>query len=284
MKQEQREPTSGACCEIAPGVYCLEAGKGFDRSNVYFVQSGVSWVLIDAASPHFGHLIQQTAESVFGAGTRPASILLTHDHPDHAGSALELARLWDCPVYVHPDDLPLATIADLTTVERYANPIDRWIVLPLLRMMPRHRVEAMFAEGNLKDVVRTFDPGSAVPDLPDWQCIPTPGHTPGHIALFRPSDRVLISGDALLTINLNSVWGSLMWGLRLTKPRVSGPPWYSSTNWQAAKKSVSILAQFEPRVLATGHGIPLSGEQITQQLYTFAAHFCGSAAAYGDNR
>lgn len=279
VKREQREVAGGPCREIAPNVHWLEAGKGFDRSNVYFVRSDSSWVLVDAASRHFGRLIQKSAESVFGAGTRPASILLTHDHPDHAGSALELARMWNCPVYVHPDDLGLATIADIATVEEYANPIDRWIVLPLLRMMPRHRVEAMFAEGNLEEVVQTFDPGAEVPDLPDWQCIHTPGYTPGHIALFRPGDRVLIAGDALLTTNLNSVWGSLMWGLRLPKLRVSGPPWYSTSDWQAAKQSVSVLAQLEARVLATGHGEPLAGDDIAGEIRAFAAHFCDAATA-----
>ena len=47
-------------------------------------------------------LIAAAAESLFGAGTRPAAILLTHIHPDHSGSALELARRWDLPVLVHP--------------------------------------------------------------------------------------------------------------------------------------------------------------------------------------
>jgi len=94
--------------EIASGVYCMEEGKGITRSNVYFVQSGYSRVLIDAASANCGRLIRKTAESLLGANARPASILLTHTHPDHAGSALELARMWSCPVYVHPDELPLA--------------------------------------------------------------------------------------------------------------------------------------------------------------------------------
>src|SRR5512139_3884027 len=108
-------------CEIAPGIYCMEVGKGISRSNVYFVQSGSSWVLIDAAVANCGQLIRKTAESLFGTNTRPASILLTHDHPDHAGSAVELARMWACPVYVHPDELPLVDIQDLSTVEKYAN-------------------------------------------------------------------------------------------------------------------------------------------------------------------
>jgi membrane protease YdiL (CAAX protease family) len=34
---------------------------------------------------------------------------------------------------------------------------------------------------------------------------PRRGHTPGHAAFFRSRDRVLITGDAVLTVNLNSV-------------------------------------------------------------------------------
>ena len=44
--------------EIAPGVFYIEAGKGITRSNVYFVRSGSSWVLIDTASAHCGPVIQ----------------------------------------------------------------------------------------------------------------------------------------------------------------------------------------------------------------------------------
>src|SRR5512136_194725 len=157
MEREQTEAGIGVCREIAPGVHCMEMGKGISRSNVYFVRSGFSWVLIDAASAHCGRLIRKTAESLFGANTPPASILLTHDHPDHAGSVRELVRMWDCPVFVHPDELPFAAIGDLSTIRQYANPLDRWVILPLLRAMPRRRVESMLSKASLKDVVRAFD-------------------------------------------------------------------------------------------------------------------------------
>ena len=266
------------CQEIAPGVHCKEVGKGISRSNVYFVRSGPSWVLIDAASANCSRLIQKTAESLFGASTRPVLILLTHDHPDHAGSALDLARMWGCPVYVHADELPLAAIGDLSTVEKYANPLDRWIILPLLRLMPRRRVESMLSKASLKEVVQAFDSGATIPGLPDWECIHTPGHTPGHVALFRTSDRVLITGDAILTVNLNSFLGFLLWGLRLNKQRVSGPPWYSTWNWQAAKESVAALMGLEPRVLASGHGVPMAGEETAQELHAFVNRFSSPAA------
>jgi glyoxylase-like metal-dependent hydrolase (beta-lactamase superfamily II) len=247
----------------------MEVGRGVTRSNVYFVRSGSSWVLIDAASANCDRLIRKTAESLFGANTRPASVLLTHDHPDHAGSALELARTWGCPVYVHPDELPLAAVGGLSTFEKYANPLDRWIILALLRVMPRRRVESMLSRAGLKDVARAFDPGVAVPSLSDWECIPTPGHTPGHVAFFRASDRVLIAGDALLTVDLNSFWGFLLWCMRLNAQRVSGPPWYSTWNRRAAKESVVALAELEPRVLASGHGV-LMTDDIARKLHAFA--------------
>lgn len=50
LNKTNKETDIGVCREIALGVYCIEAGKGIIRSNVYFVWSGSSWVLIDAAS------------------------------------------------------------------------------------------------------------------------------------------------------------------------------------------------------------------------------------------
>jgi len=262
----------GLCQELATGVYFTEAGKGINRSNVYFVRSGASWVLIDAASAGCATLIQRTAESLFGPDTRPASILLTHDHPDHAGSALELSRIWNCPVYVHPDELPLAAIGDLATVEQYANPLDRWIILPLLRLLPRRRVESMLSKSSLKQVVQAVDPEGGVPGLPDWECIHTPGHTPGHVALFRTRDRVLLTGDAVLTVDLNSLRGFLSWVLRRSRQRISGPPWYSTWNRPGSKQSIAVLARLEPRVLASGHGAPMRGKRVARQLHALADH------------
>jgi glyoxylase-like metal-dependent hydrolase (beta-lactamase superfamily II) len=260
------------CREIAAGVYCLEAGKGFMRSNVYFVRSASSWVLVDTGTANCGGMIRQAADSLFGIHARPAAILLTHDHPDHAGSVLELTRVWDCPVYLHPDELPLAS-GGLSTFQKYASPMDRWLVLPLLRAMPRRRVDAMISRSSLKNAVQAFDPGAGVPFLPDWKCIPAPGHTPGAVALFRPRDRVLITGDSLLTVDLNSPFGYLRWVLRLSKQRVCGPPWLSTWDWQAAKRSVVALSGLEPSALASGHGVPMSGGLLAGQLRALGRRF-----------
>ena len=251
--------------EIAPGVYRVETGRGLTGANVYFVRSGPGWVLIDTAWPHRGQLIRSAAESLFGAGTRPAAILLTHIHPDHSGSALELARIWDLPVHVHPGELPLAPGGYLP---EYGNPLDRWFIAPILRLMPRRKVEASLSRNSLEGTAQAFDPAAGVPGLPDWQAVPTPGHTPGHVAFFRSSDRVLITGDAVLTVNLNSVPGLLA-----GKHRVSGPPYISTWNWPAAKQSVATLARLRPEVLACGHGRPMTGARTAVSLASFSGRF-----------
>ena len=267
MAQHRNETDIVMPEEIAPGVHCVGAGKGIMRSNVYFVRSGSSWALIDTAGPKCAASIQKAAASLFGADTRPASILLTHSHPDHAGSARELARAWRCPIYLHPDELPL-TAGDIAVVRQYSNPLDRWIILPMLRIMPPRKAQAMLAQGSLADVALALDPSAELPGLPDWRCIHTPGHTPGHVSFFRPRDRVLITGDAIVTVNLNSPSGLL-----LNKPRLSGPPWYSTWNWQAAKTSAAALAKLEPRVLAGGHGAPSTSPTTARDVQAFAERF-----------
>jgi len=243
--------TGSRPAEIAAGVYWVAEGTG--KSNVYLVRSGSSWVLIDAAWPHKGELIKTSAETLFGADTAPAAILLTHLHPDHAGSAAELARAWNVPVYADPGELPLPT-GKLA----YSDPIGR-VIGPFARFLPDGEFGAALR------IVTASDPGAGVPGLPDWERIPTPGHTPGHVSYFRPSDRVLITGDALLTANARSLWGLLP-----GQQTISGPPRISTWNWAAATQSVARLAGLEPRVLAPGHGTPMTTAATAAALRSFA--------------
>jgi glyoxylase-like metal-dependent hydrolase (beta-lactamase superfamily II) len=238
--------------EVAPGVYCLGPWGRF-QTNVYLVRSGTSWVLIDAGWASDAVRIERAVRSLLGTGQRPEAILLTHCHPDHSGSAGALARRWGCPVWLHPDELPIAT-GDFAAMQACAHPLDRWIVLPLMRAMGSRRREAQLARGSLADVARTFTPGTDLPGLPDWDCVPTPGHTPGHVSYLRRHDRVLVSGDALFTLQIETVRGLL-----LPRPGLSGPPWYTTWDRRTAVASVAALLRLEPSVIAGGHGTPLAG-------------------------
>jgi hypothetical protein len=51
---------------------------------------------------------------------------------------------------------------------------------------------------------------------------------------------------------------------------LSGPPWYTTWDRQAATASISDIAGLEPRVLATGHGLPLAGPGTAAAVHAFA--------------
>ncbi len=255
--------TGASATEIAQDVYLL-GPWGRTQTNAYLVADGSSWILVDAGWGSDGPRIQAAARSLLGPGPTPSAILLTHAHPDHAGSARELAQAWGCPVYAHPAELPLAT-GDFAAMARYAGPLDRWLILPLMRAIGRRRREAALAGSSLAGILRPLPSGGAIPGMGGWEWIHAPGHTPGHVAYVRAHDRVVISGDALLTLEVNA-WS----GLLRQSQGLSGPPWYTTWDRGAAVASINVIADLEPAVLAAGHGLPLAGPGTAAAVRAFA--------------
>jgi glyoxylase-like metal-dependent hydrolase (beta-lactamase superfamily II) len=238
---------------------------GRTQTNAYLVRDGSSWILVDAGWENDGPRIQAAARSLLGPGLAPSAILLTHVHPDHEGAAGELARDWGCPVYAHPAEIPIAT-GDFAAMQRYAGPLDRWLILPFMRAVGRRRREAILAAGSLAGIVRPLALDGAIPGVADWRWIATPGHTPGHVAYIRGRDRVVISGDAIVTLRVNS-WS----GLLRQRQGLSAPPWYTTWDRETARASIVAIADLEPSVLAGGHGVPLAGPGTAAAVQAFAA-------------
>jgi hypothetical protein len=122
---------------------------------------------------------------------------------------------------------------------------------PPMRLLPTRTREWIEAANSITEVVRPLERQADVPGLgrTGRGCL-RPG-TPGHVAYLRRHDGALLTGDAALTVDLNSVGGVL-----LGQQRVASPPWYTTWNWPAGKRLVEVLADLEPRVLASGHGRP----------------------------
>jgi glyoxylase-like metal-dependent hydrolase (beta-lactamase superfamily II) len=253
--------------EIAADVFCL-GPWGRTQTDVYIARSGGSWVLIDAGWAGDGPRIAAAAASLFGSASRPEAILLTHCHPDHSGAARELAERWDCDIFMHPAELPIAH-GDFAAMRTCAGPLDRYVVLPLMLAVGRRRREAALARSSLRERARSLAPGCGVPGLPGWECLPTPGHTPGHVSYVRPADGVLISGDALVTLQVNSLAGVL------GQAGLSGPPWYTTWDRSIARESILEMARLKPSVVCGGHGRPLQGPGTAAALLAFAGRVAG---------
>ena len=110
--------------------------------------------------------------------------------------------------------------------------------------------------------------GGAVPHLEDWRWVHTPGHAPGHISLVRDRDRTLIAGDAVTTVQQESVLA-----VATQRPELHGPPAYYTPDWRTAGQSVGHLSALAPEVLATGHGDPLHGAEMRAGLRALASAF-----------
>jgi len=217
------------------------------------------WVLVDAGIPMNAARIRAFAEERFG-DTPPRAILLTHGHFDHVGSLAALLRHWpDVPVYAHRLEMPY-----LTGHSSYPPPdptVGGGSMARLSPLFPKHAHD-------FRPNVMPLPPDGVVPFLPDWRWVHTPGHSPGHISLFRKRDRVLLAGDAFVTTRQESVWSVMMQTRKL-----AGPPRYFTSDWKAAWRSVASLAKLEPEIVASGHGHPLKGEQMRKMLHNLADNF-----------
>lgn len=230
--------------------------------NAYFVETPEnapgSWVLVDTGLPMTGGRVLKFAEKLYGARTRPAAIVLTHGHFDHAGAALKLAQQWDVPIYAHRLELPYLT-------GRSDYPPQDPTVGGALAFMSRVFPHSGFDFG---DRVRPIAENGQLAELPGWRVIHTPGHTAGHASLFRESDRTLLAGDALATMNQDS-WVSTF----TEKQEFHRAPSPFTTDWQAARRSVEILAELRPNTVAAGHGQPIKGVETARRFSEFARNF-----------
>lgn len=229
--------------------------------NVYFWGTPEHWVLIDAGLQGCADDIVKAAEERFGAGTAPQAIVMTHGHFDHVGAFPELFDHWDVPAYAHPIELP-----HLTGKTDYPPPdprtgLDKGAMALMSFAYPNKAID-------LGDRVRALPDDGSVPGMPEWRWIHTPGHTDGHVSFFRDHDRLLVAGDAFVTVQQESLYK-----VALQKQEVHGPPAYFTPDWEAARRSVEKLAALDPMYGATGHGTPMSGQALAEGLAALVANF-----------
>lgn len=250
----------------------VESGHGREvRKDVHYYTNQIvnvimigdpalgDWVLVDAGMPHSGKKLVDVAEKRFGKGSRPKAILLTHGHFDHVGSIVHLLETWNVPVYAHPLEFPF-----LTGQQSYPEPdpsVEGGILAKLSSIYPIEPID-------IRERLLPLPEDGTVPELPEWQWIPAPGHSPGQVAFFREKDHTLLSADAFVTVRQDSLYKVL-----LQKEEVHGPPRYLTTDWQAAWDTVRRLELLDPELVISGHGQSMEGTELKEGLKRLSDEF-----------
>lgn len=145
-------------------------------------------------------------------------VVVTHGHPDHAGSARELASA-GVMILMHPADARNLAIT--------------W--RDVARRPTRGRIFAA-----MTPEPAAFEPiedGVVLPMLGGLRVIHTPGHTPGSVCLYGARDKVLFVGDTL----------------QRRFGRVSYASGLYSDDHRAAKRAVKRLAELDVKTVVFSH-------------------------------
>jgi len=191
--------------------------------NCYLVTEDDGLTLVDStmSSP-----ADDLAAMVEQLGKELRRVALTHAHGDHVGGVSGVRqRFPGVEVSIAQRDAPILA-GDKS----------------LLPTEPQTDVKGYFVNVDWKPD-RLLEPGDRVGSL---EVLPSPGHTPGHIAFLDVRDRSLIAGDAFQTRGGIAVSGDM----RLLFPFPAMATWNKPT----ALASAVALRALRPSLLAVGHG------------------------------
>lgn len=217
--------------ELAPGVHQL-AGFPPNAINVFLVGD----VLIDAGTKLAGRRILRQLR-----GRDVRAHALTHAHPDHQGVSGKVCQALGVPLWVGEADV--AAMEGGKPVMRARQPdnlLNRVIMAAWCG--PPHPVDRALHEGE---------------EVAGFTVLDVPGHSAGHVAYWRESDRVLIAGDVVNTMNIVT-----------SRPGLHEPRTGFTPDPARNRESIRRLAELRPGLVCAGHGPPWRD---TEALTRFAA-------------
>ena len=210
--------------EIIQGIHRIdEASANMAHSNVYLVIDGKELTIVDTGTPGNAKKIVKYIQKIGHQPSDVTTIVLTHFHMDHAGSAKELKDLTNAKVAVHEDD------ADYVSGKK-ALPKPKNILF---------RAVSSFVKFNPVQVDVPLKDNSKIGK---FTVIHTPGHTAGSISLLDEKNKVLFVGDAL----------------RFDGSKVTGSPDQFTWDKAKAKESIGKISKLDFNVMLSGHGKPLT--------------------------
>ena len=195
--------------EIVPGIYRLkipmpERDILLGYVNVYLLQGDNGYFLIDTGwniEEAFDSLKSQLAE--IGIDFKDISqIVVTHIHSDHYGLAGRLKELSGAKIALHHLEKNLID-SRYINMDALLHQVAQWLHTngvpdnSLSELQTASVGAARFVTPAMPDVTlsggETLSNGSF-----SLKVLWTGGHSPGHICLYEPSQKILISGDHIL--------------------------------------------------------------------------------------
>jgi len=189
--------------------------------NVYLVGD----VLVDAATRHAERRILRQLE-----GRTVSAHALTHAHPDHQGASDAVCTKLGIPYWVGEGDVEAAQGGGPAIARKQPG-------------HPMNRVSARVFAGPGRPVDRVLQEGD---EVGGFRVLAVPGHSEGHVAYWRESDRALVLGDVLF--GLHPATG---------RPGLHEPPTHFTPDPARNRESARRVAELEPAVVCFGHGPPL---------------------------
>jgi glyoxylase-like metal-dependent hydrolase (beta-lactamase superfamily II) len=198
--------------------------------NAYIVRLETGFALLDTGPRDFETDVLGALARLDGAPTELHFIVLTHSHKDHAGSAAALVAATGAIVLAGAEDA--AVIAGTTeepeaVITMEERPFFEKIA-PTIPPAPAVQVDRVLREGD--------DLGW---DRPAATVVEVPGHTPGSIAVYLPTERVLFTGDNVASMDGRAILGPF------------------NVARKDAIASFRKLAKLEVEVACFGHGDPI---------------------------
>ena len=183
-------------------------------------------VLVDAAHALAGRRILRQIE-----GHNVTAHALTHAHPDHQGASQEVCERLGIPYWVGERDASRDGDRQRSSSQG-----------------PRStRVIARAWGGPPHPVARRLREGD---EVAGFEVLDVPGHSPGHVAYWRESDRVLIAGDVMNGMNLRHGHPRPARAAGDVHPRPGAQPRVDP----AARGAAPVARLLRPRAAAARHG------------------------------
>jgi glyoxylase-like metal-dependent hydrolase (beta-lactamase superfamily II) len=190
--------------EVGEGVFRLttseadQFGEIVSRVHSYLVElSPGKYVMVDSGWARSSEELIGALHDEFGDRIAIERILLTHLHPDHYGAAKAVAKEYSAKVSYHKKEtLHLGSYYDV--LNKGMTAAADWLGFPP-DVLQTVQVAIAASRENLPSPDSYLFAGEPIRALSGtWRVVHTPGHSPGHVCLHRPSDGILISGDHIL--------------------------------------------------------------------------------------